>query len=309
MASRGKVKSSHPGTPNDGRLSVKVRLLETGENFSVTGCSQRTEIGKLKEKLELVAGIPKKLQSLSYLDDGDMPDKSTLEFNGIIPGGKLSLRVWPYEGMSDLITFAATGDLLKLKTVGITPDSSFNTANSLRFNAEQKKEWLASRAGLALYVAAHRGHLHVMRFLLRNGCNVQWKTCLGNSGLHVAAAMGNFDCVNELLANGARTQDTNEKGQTALDVSQLWGQKKVARRLFLFFWEERTANVKVKTHLDPSELFAHQRHDSKLKTWWKGSYATHYMANLTQFSDFHGSHFGATPKKAPVKRIQKKANA
>ncbi|XP_069808864.1 ankyrin repeat domain-containing protein 60 [Dendropsophus ebraccatus] len=307
MASRGKEMSVQPGasTPHGGRFTVKVQLLDTGEKLSVAGCSQSMQIGEVKEKLELLAGVPKNLQSLSYLDDGDMPDRSTFSFNGIIPGGKLCMRLWPYDDLPDLVTFAATGDLQKLRTVGVTPDSSFNTENSLRLSTDQKKEWLASRTGLALYIAAHRGHLHVIRFLLQNGCDVQSKTRLGNTALHVAAAMGNFDCVDELLANGAQTQDTNGSGHTALDVARLWGQKKVERRLFLFFWEERTANVKVKAHLDPNELFAHQKHDSKLKTWWSGPYAKRYMANLNQFQDFHGSHFSAPPKKTPVKKTQK----
>ncbi|KAG9470463.1 hypothetical protein GDO78_017747 [Eleutherodactylus coqui] len=308
MASQGKVRSVHPatGTARGELFTVRVRLQETGEQFSVSGCSSRMRVGELKEKLELLAGIPTHLQTLAYLDDGDMPNTSTFEFNGIIPGGKLSLSVWPYDDLTDLVKFAATGDLAKLKSVGGTPDSSFSTENSFRLNTKGKKEWLAARSGVALYIAAHRGHLHVIRYLLRNGCDVQFKTHLGNTPLHVAAAMDNYNCVDELLANGAQTQAANKKGYTALDVAGMWGHKKVQRRLFLYQWEERTANVSVKTHLDPSELFAHQKYDSKLKTWWKGSHAKHYMANLIQYPEFKGSHLSAPPKKTQVRKIQKK---
>lgn len=54
--------------------------------------------------------------------------------------------------------------------------------------------------------------------------------------------------------------------------------------------------MSVNTHLDPSELFAHQKFDSKLKTWRSGSLAKRYMANLVQFKDFQGSGLNA-PKK------------
>ncbi|XP_044155946.1 ankyrin repeat domain-containing protein 60 [Bufo gargarizans] len=302
MASRGRVKPLQPGTssPHDGHFTVNVRLPETGEKFSVAGCSQRMKVGELKEKLELLAGIPKNLQTLSHLDDGDMPDSSTFKFNGIFPGAKLSLSIWPYDGLTDLIQSAATGNLAKLIGVGVSPDSSFNTENSLRLNMKQKKEWLAARSGLALYVASHRGHLHVIRFLLQNGCNVQYKTHLGNTPLHAAAATGKYDCIDELLANGAQMQDTNGEGHTALDVARVCGHKKVERRLFFFQWEERAANLSIKRHLDPSELFAHQKHDSKLKTWLSGSHAKRYMSNLIPFQEFQGSHLSAPPKKNPV---------
>ncbi|XP_077113829.1 ankyrin repeat domain-containing protein 60 [Ranitomeya variabilis] len=304
MASRGKMKPPHPGTttPRDRLFTVKVRLRETGEKFCVAGCSQLVTVGEVKEQLELLAGIPKHLQALSYLDDGDMPDGSTLKFNAVIPGGTLSMRVWPYDGLTDLITFAAKGDLAKLINVGVTPDSTYNTENSLRLDTMEKKEWLATRAGIALYIAAHRGHLHIVRFLSRIGHNVQYKTQLGNTPLHVAAAMGQNDCLQELLSNGAETQVTNRRGQTALDMARTWGKVKSEQKLFRFQWEERAANVSVKSHLESSELFAHQKFDSKQKTWLTGSYAIKYMANLTQVQDFFGTHISAPPKKTPVRK-------
>lgn len=34
---------------------------------------------------------------------------------------------------------------------------------------EQKKEWVAHRAFVALFVASHRGHVETAKFLLRHG--------------------------------------------------------------------------------------------------------------------------------------------
>lgn len=126
---------------------------------------------------------------------------------------------------------------------------------------------------------------------------MQAKTRLGNGPLHVASAMGRCECVDELLASGAQTQALNGSGHTALDLARLWGQKKAERRLFLFQWRERAAGVCLSTHLDPSELFAHQKFDSKLKTWRSGSLAKRYMANLVLHKEFQGSTFNAPKKK------------
>ncbi|KAM4034933.1 ankyrin repeat domain-containing protein 60 [Anomaloglossus baeobatrachus] len=305
MASRGQVRAPHLGSgPPGGRLvTVTVRLRETGETFCGVRCSPLWTVGEVKDRLELLAGIPRPLQTLSYLDEGDMPDSSTLKYNAVIPGGTLSMSVWQYDGLTDLVTCAAKGDLAKLIGVGVTPDSTYNTENSLRLDAKQKKDWLATRAGIALYIAAHRGHLHIVRFLSRIGHNVQYNTQLGNTPLHVAAAMGQNDCLQELLNNRAETQITNRRGQTALDMARTWGQVRSEQKLFLFQWEERAANVTVQTHLESSELFAHQKFDSKQKTWFNGSYAKKYMANLTQEQDFFGTHISAPPKKTPVRKI------
>uniref|UniRef100_A0A8C5QFH0 Ubiquitin-like domain-containing protein n=2 Tax=Leptobrachium leishanense TaxID=445787 RepID=A0A8C5QFH0_9ANUR len=296
MAWKGK------SSPAMGKYSVRVRLRETGEIFSLSRCGGHTQVAELKRRLELVAGIPVHLQRLSYIDEGDMPDTSTFKRNGIIPGGTISLRIWTHDGYSDLVKAAAEGNLTQLKCLGITRDSSYNTPNSLRLSTEQKQEWIASRAAVVLFIAAHRGHLGVVRFLLKNGANVLAKTPLGNSALHVAAAKGNCDCITELLAHGAQTEDTNNDGVTALELARIWGQKTGARQLFLFQWKERASTVKVKPHLDPSELFAHQKFDSKLKSWRCGSQAKRYMANLVKHTEFKGTAFGAPRKQEGATR-------
>ncbi|XP_075033275.1 ankyrin repeat domain-containing protein 60 [Mixophyes fleayi] len=305
MALRGKMKSLHTGTPRDRLFSMRVQLRETGERFLVSGCSLHMKVAELKEKLEQVAGIPSHLQRLTYIDEGDMPDISTFKFNGIVPGGTISMSIWSHDDWSHLVKAAAEGNLAKLKSLGVTEDSSYNTENSMRFSLSQKREWVAARSSVALYVAAHRGHLKVMQFLIQNGTNVLTKTPLGNSPLHVASSMGNCDCIDELLANGAQTQDANGKGHTALDLARLWAQKKVERRLFLFQWRERAATVSIASHLDPSELFAHQKFDSKLKTWRCGSHGKRYIANLVQYKSFQGSDFSAPKKQATIKTVIK----
>ncbi|XP_063815912.1 ankyrin repeat domain-containing protein 60 [Pseudophryne corroboree] len=295
MARRGGVTGS--SSRRQRQFHVNVRLQETGERFAVSGFSLLTKVAELKEKLELMAGIPIHLQRLSYIDAGDMPDISTFQFNGIVAGVTICMNIWLYEDMSDLVKAAAEGNLVKLIRLGVTKDSPYSTENSSHFNLSQRCEWLAARSSVALYIAAHRGHLKIVQFLLQDGTNVLAKTPLGNSPLHAASSMGKCDCIDVLLANGAQTQDVNGQGHTALDLARLCAQKKVERRLFLFQWSERAATVSVTAHLDPSELFAHQKFDSKLKTWMNGSHGKRYNANLVQHKSFHGSDFSA-PKKA-----------
>ncbi|XP_069507176.1 ankyrin repeat domain-containing protein 60 [Ambystoma mexicanum] len=276
------------------QYSVAVLLEASGELFAAPGCSPQTRLRELKEQLETVAGVPAELQRLSYLDEGDMPNESTFTFNGIVPGGTITLRVWSQDGWRDLVQAAADGDLMKLQRLGVTNDSSYNTPNSELLGPKQKLDWIARRAFVALYVSAHRGHLEAVKYLLQNGADVCAKTKLGTSALHVAASMGQSDCLEELLAHGAQIGDVDGKGRTALDLAHLWGHKTSERRLFLFKWRQRAAGVKVKMHLDESELFAHQKFDSKLKTWRSGTHAKRYMANLLKKGEFQGSSFSAS---------------
>nr|XP_033818699.1 ankyrin repeat domain-containing protein 60 isoform X2 [Geotrypetes seraphini] len=232
-------------------------------------------------------------QALNCLGKGDLPDVSTLKFNYVVPGGTITLHIWYQDGWRDLVKAAAEGDILKLKCLGVTKDSTYCTPHSERLSLEQKLAWIAHRAFAALYISAHRGNLEVVKFLLQNGANVLAKTPLGRSALHVAAAMGRSDCTDELLTHGAQIQDTDKKGCTALDLARLWGHKLIERRLFLFQWKQRAAGVTVKSHLDESELFAHQKFDSKLKTWRSGTYCKRYMANLLKPGEFQSSRFDA----------------
>ncbi|XP_018120851.1 ankyrin repeat domain-containing protein 60 [Xenopus laevis] len=299
---KGQSLRTRNDTPQVTLFSVKVRLQETGEMFRVPCCSRLTKVAELIERLELVAGIPAHFQRLSYIDEGDMPDKSTFKYNGIIPKGTISLRTWSQDGCSDLVKAAAEGDLTKLKCLGVTVDSNYNTPNSLLLSLEARCDWVAARASTALYIASHRGHTSMVHFLLRNGANVHGKTSLGNSPLHVAAAMGNCDCIDELLAYGAEIQDTDGNGHSALDLAALWGQKSVENRLFLYQWRKRASKVSLKSHLDPKELFPHQKFDSSLQTWRRGPQAKNYMVNLVNHGEYSGSNINAPRKHSSVRR-------
>ncbi|KAG2461767.1 ankyrin repeat domain-containing protein 60-like [Polypterus senegalus] len=284
-----------PGFPQS---SLKVHLEETGEAFTVRKCRGDTTVKELKEGLELLAGVPMNLQRLCYLDRGDLLSDSTLRFYDIVPGGTVTLKVWHYDGYQKLVKAAAEGDVHLLSALGVTPDTSYATPNSSRMSGPQWTSWIAERAAVALYVAAHRGHQDAVKFLLQRGASMKYTTPLGRTALHAAAAMGHGQCIELLLEHGAPIHARDKEGLTALELANQKGQKKSSRQLYLFQWKQRAAGVRVKTHLDVDELFAHQRFDSKLKTWHTSPLARIYMANLQKPGEFQGTSLSA-PSNVP----------
>lgn len=59
--------------------------------------------------------------------------------------------------------------VLQLAHLGVTEDFAGTTPHAELLGPEQKKEWVAHRAFVALFVASHRGHVETAKFLLRHG--------------------------------------------------------------------------------------------------------------------------------------------
>ena len=59
--------------------------------------------------------------------------------------------------------------VLQLARLGVTEDFAGTTPYTELLRPEQKKEWVAHRAFVALFVASHRGHVETAKFLLRHG--------------------------------------------------------------------------------------------------------------------------------------------
>lgn len=75
--------------------------------------------------------------------------------------------------------------ILQLARLGVTEDAAGFTPHAELLGAEQRKEWRAHRAFVALFVASHRGHAETVEFLLRHG-NV-----LGQNGSLAVTAQRN----------------------------------------------------------------------------------------------------------------------
>ncbi|NXV91080.1 ANR60 protein, partial [Calonectris borealis] len=215
-------------------FSVQLRLAETEEIFSLPCCQNDLTLKKLKSHLELLAGIPLHFQRLQYLDEVDLPDESTFKDNDIVPGGTITMRIWRQDGWGHLVAAAAKGETMKLARLGVTEDFVGTTPHAELLGPEQKKEWVAHRAFVALFVASHRGHVETARFLLRHGVDLHSKTPLGRTALHAAAVAGQCDCIELLLSYGARALGPDSEGQTAVSLARLWGQKQSERTMVRF---------------------------------------------------------------------------
>ncbi|KAF6284090.1 ankyrin repeat domain 60 [Rhinolophus ferrumequinum] len=213
---------------------MRVLLEETSEVFRVTNCRGDMTVLELKEELDLIAGIPLNLQRLQYLDQGILMDDTTLKFHDVVPGGIISLHVWPYDGWTELVLAAAEGDPSKLSCLGVTEDSFYQTANSQHLKEKQWKKWISQRAFVALYIASHRGHLEAMHYLLEHGANCLGRTPVGRTPLHVAAAMGRWDCIKLLLKYGASINHKDAKGMTPMAISFHLNSKQSAQQYKMY---------------------------------------------------------------------------
>ncbi|KAM6194737.1 ankyrin repeat domain-containing protein 60 [Sarcoramphus papa] len=221
-------------------FSVQLHLAETNEIFSLPQCQNDLTLKKLKSHLELLTGIPFHFQRLQYLDEADLPDESTFKDNDIVPGGRITMRIWRQDGWGHLVAAAAKGETMKLARLGVTEDFAGTTPYTELLGPEQKKEWVAHRAFVALFVASHRGHVETAKFLLRHGADLHSKTPLGRTALHVAAVAGRCDCIELLLRYGARALGPDSEGQTAVSLARLWGQKQSERTMVRFQWRKRS---------------------------------------------------------------------
>ncbi|NXK55027.1 ANR60 protein, partial [Chauna torquata] len=219
-------------------FGVCLCLAETSELFSLPRCQNDLTLKKLKSHLQLLTGIPLHFQRLQYLDEsenlqllGNLPDDSTFKDNDIVPGGTITVRICRQDGWGRLVAAAAKGETVKLAHLGVTEDFAGTTPYAEILGPQQKKEWVAHRAFVALFVASHRGHVKTAKFLLRHGADLHSKTPLGRTALHVAAVMGQCDCIKLLLCCGAQALDRDREGQTAVSLARLWGQKQSERTM------------------------------------------------------------------------------
>ncbi|NXS68158.1 ANR60 protein, partial [Pandion haliaetus] len=171
-------------------FSVQLHLAETNEIFSLPRCKNDLTLKKRKPHLELLAGIPLHFRRLQYLDEADLPDESTFEDNDIVPGGRIKMRIWQQDGWGSLVAADAKGETTELACLGVTVDFAGTTPYAELLGSEQKKECVAHRAFMALFVASHRGHVETAKLLLRHGADLRSKHPLGRTALHVAAVTG-----------------------------------------------------------------------------------------------------------------------
>ncbi|XP_034978415.1 ankyrin repeat domain-containing protein 60 [Zootoca vivipara] len=251
--SRGGILSQHRSlrsgdfTPPQIRyFNIKLHLVEADEVYTVPECHRDLTIKNLKNRLELLAGIPVNFQRLHYLDRVDLGDLTMFKHNDIIPGGTLTMRIWPEDSWGLLVSAAVTGNNKKIEVAGGTMSSTFSTAYSTSLGPAERNEWLAHRTFAALFINARRGRSEAVDFLIQNGADVAYKTPLGRTALHVAVTSGHCDCMELLLGHGAKISDEDNDGYNAVMLARQWGQKECERRLFRYQWKVRVARSSIR---------------------------------------------------------------
>ncbi|XP_059979742.1 ankyrin repeat domain-containing protein 60 [Lagenorhynchus albirostris] len=235
---------------------MQVLLEDSGEVFRVTGCRSDMTVRELKEELDLIAGIPFSLQRLQYLDQGILMDDATLRCHDVVPGGIISLRIWHYDGWTELVLAAVEGDSSKLSCLGVAEDAFHRTTNSQHFDDKQWKKWISQRAFMALYVASHRGRSEAVQYLLEHGANCQGRSPVGRTPLHVAAAMSRLDCISLQLNYEASINDRDTKGETPMSLACRLNRSQSRWWMFLFYW---MVKLGTKDPMDPVVNKAFQR--------------------------------------------------
>ncbi len=84
-----------------------------------------------------------------------------------------------------------------------------------------------------LHLAAHYGHLPLVRLLVERGADVEAvsRNSIGNTPLSAAAFGSRFDVVNYLVDRGAQIDAPNRHGKTALDRARETGRRNMAQLL------------------------------------------------------------------------------
>ncbi len=70
-------------------------------------------------------------------------------------------------------------------------------------------------------IAAHCGHLEIVKELIKSGADVNAKSNNSNTALMGAAVYGDLEIIKELINSGADINAKNNINETALDVAKM----------------------------------------------------------------------------------------
>ena len=288
MATRKKKKSIKSAP-----FQIYILLPATGERFLLNNVYSEMKVRELKCYAELVAGIPCNLQRLQYLDEGDMLDDSDLKHNDVVAGATINLKLWRM--WERLVGAVCRGTVDQVFQEGIVAEKNWESLGPSLYRT--KVSVAEERAGVALFIAAHRGSSHLIRSLIDEAkANVNMTTPFGRTPLHAAASQGHSSAIDMMLEKGASMDISDVQGKTALAVASQWGFKDSERHLFLFQWQTRAASLKPRRR--SKTLMMHQQFDSALPTWMKGRHAQVYFCQTLPPGEFAGTGISA-PRRRP----------
>ena len=101
----------------------------------------------------------------------------------------------------------------------------------------------------ALNVASFRGHTDVVKFLIREGAEVDQEDVSCYTALCRAAQKGHKDIIKVLLKAGADVNHRNRRGNTPLSLASYWGHEKSVMILLMY-----GADIEVKNNVGVTAL-------------------------------------------------------
>lgn len=279
-------------------FDIFIYIASTREKFLLKKVNAEMKIKELKCYAELVVGIPYNLQRLQYLDEGDMLDDSDLRHNDVVSGATINLKLWRM--WETLVAAVCRGAIDQVLKEGVTIDKAWQSLDPVSYR--NKVSLAKERASVALFIAAHRGHINLIRTLTEHSeADVNMKTPFGRTPLHAASSQGHSNAIDLMLEKGASMDEVDVQGKSALAVAGQWGFKDSERHLFLFQWQTRAAKTK---HRKPSKtLLMHQQFDSAYPTWLKGQHAQVYFCQTLPPGEFAGTGISA-PRRKKIQEIR-----
>ncbi|CAF0971222.1 unnamed protein product [Rotaria sordida] len=223
---------------------LNIHLRSTGERFTLQTIHFDTKVRELKTILEIICGIPAHLQLLSYLDEGTLVDSQKLKYYDPVPNCTFELDVWfIYE---PIVQAVVANNEAKLFELGVLPDVPFSSAIADRLSPSDKQAYILERGSVAMFTAAHRERLNIVRHLCERNVGINYQTAAGRTPLMVATARGSLRVMELLLHHGARLDIRDAYGQTAESFSIIFNQKQSRRTIIQFNWKRRNAKSLVR---------------------------------------------------------------
>ena len=299
-------------------IDFKVLIKCTHERFSVLKFPVSMKIKDLKGFLEFVCGIPYNLQRLSYLDDGELVDAKDIDYYDIIDGSLLIMDVWTI--YVELVQACVRGTIDHVLKQGVSTKIEWTSPTADYMLSRHKQRYLQDRGGIALFIAAHRGNLPLVKELLAHGASVNYSSAFGRTPIMVSIVANRPTVIDYLLEHHSNIDLCDINGDSALTIAKKFNNKLGQYKLTQYNWKKRTqAEINSKKQANEADedandpvfnetRLAHQIYDSSKKTWLKGSLMQVYMMHLVPDNEFSGSRLDA-PKSVGKEVLKKHLRA
>ena len=122
------------------------------------------------------------------------------------------------------------GDINTVKTL-IDKGMNVNRADIKENRPLFKGTMPLFRGNMPLFIASERGHLDIVRLLIKKGAKLDKADYDGWTPLIGASLMGHLEVVRLLVDAGADLNKVNDDGKTALDIAKAMGHLEIVRLL------------------------------------------------------------------------------